>query len=90
MIAFCSQWPRGPNEPLADDAVHIEPVSAFDSLITGKNTGKLTKADPCFGVGNTQIRRVRWAFSTRFLESSNREFLEKKQGNQSREQGIYP
>jgi hypothetical protein len=29
---------------LADDAVHNEPVSTLDSLITGKNTGKLTKA----------------------------------------------
>jgi hypothetical protein len=28
---------------LADDAVHSEPVSAFNSLLTGKNTGKFIK-----------------------------------------------
>src|SRR5262245_17878591 len=31
---------------LADDAVHREPVSAPNSLLTGKNTGKLARRQP--------------------------------------------
>jgi hypothetical protein len=41
---------------LADDAVHSEPVSALNSLLTGKNTGKFIKGGP-WGVGNAQISR---------------------------------
>jgi hypothetical protein len=31
---------------LADDAVNCEPVSAANSLLTGKNTGKFAKPGP--------------------------------------------
>src|SRR6202035_4291585 len=59
---------------LADDAVHSEPVSTSNSLITGKNTGKFTKAerwdeDLCWN--SSQIN----AFCDVFPIQSNRELL---------------
>ena len=58
---------------MADDAVHGEPVSAPNSLLTGKNTGKFAKLGPsqllpCLVVS---VFRPLWP---NFPKQSNREF----------------
>jgi hypothetical protein len=42
-MGFIESRKRQAETALADDAVHSEPVSAFNSLLTGKNTGKFIK-----------------------------------------------
>jgi hypothetical protein len=65
---------------MADDAVHGEPVSAPNSLLTGKNTGKFAKLGPsqllpCLVVS---VFRPLWP---NFPKQSNREFWARKQGS---------
>ena len=71
-----------------DDAVHGEPVSAPNSLLTGKNTGKFAKLGPsqflhCLVVS---VFRPLWP---NFPKQSNREFWARKQGSYYPEQGSH-
>jgi hypothetical protein len=80
-----STWRR---DWLADDAVHSEPVSAPNSLLTGKNTGKFAKVGPsqrlhCLVVS---VFRPLWPS---FPKQSNREFWARKQGSYCPEQGSH-
>jgi len=73
---------------MADDAVHGEPVSAPNSLLTGKNTGKFAKLGPsqllpCLVVS---VFRPLWP---NFPKQSNREFWARKQGSYYPEQGSH-
>jgi hypothetical protein len=74
------------SQTLADDAVQREPVSAPNSLLTGKNTGKFAKPRP-----SRRLHRFRNldtpASSWSFPKESNREFWGRKQGNCCPEQG---
>jgi hypothetical protein len=74
---------------LAGDAVHREPVSTLDSLITGKNTGKFIKVGLLQYPDCPDEPRIR-ALCTRFPANRNREFSERKQRMQFSKQGIYP
>jgi hypothetical protein len=80
-----SAWRR---DWLADDAVYCEPVSAPNSLLTGKNTGKFAKLGPsqllhCLVVS---VFRPLWP---NFPKQSNREFWARKQGSYYPEQGSH-
>src|SRR6202035_3323541 len=65
-----STWRR---DWVADDAVHREPVSASNSLLTGKNTGKFAKLGPSRRPHCLVVSVFR-PLSLCFPEQSNREF----------------
>jgi len=74
---------------LADDAVHFQPVSASNSLLTGKNTGKFAT------VARRQVVvSLEYALFTGFSDEShkiqNREFCGREQGKGIRYQGNPP
>lgn len=72
---------------LAGHAVWIEPVSTTNSPLTGKNTGKFTKAGSLSGPERSNYPMF-WGLSSESPIKSNRELLERKQGNHFRTQGI--
>ena len=85
-------FPRNGNGPgrrdwLAADAVSIGPVSAANSLVSGKFAGKFTKSST-FGQFNRSIMKsIQWV-TAEFPAQSNREILSSLQGISSGEQGF--
>jgi hypothetical protein len=72
---------------LADDAVQCEPVSAPNSLLTGKNTGKFAKLR-CYGVRIASDLSIPWAFLQFSLRSRTGNFGRQNREGSGREQGI--
>jgi hypothetical protein len=75
-------------EILADDPVRGEPVSAPNSLLTGKNTGKFTKFGPSHRLHCLFVSVFR-PFWPSFPKQSNRDFWARKQGSYYPEQGSH-
>jgi hypothetical protein len=75
-------------EGVPDDAVLREPVSAQNSLLTGKNTGKFTQ----FASGRQffyQDKPDTPILPVTFPNIQNREFFRCEQGRQPRHQGNF-
>jgi hypothetical protein len=73
---------------LADDAVHREPVSAPNSLLTGKKTGNFAE----FGTSPRFLRPVTaqiQSLAQKFPTQENREFSNPLQGRFLDEQGNF-
>jgi hypothetical protein len=72
------KWSKRPHW-LADDAVRREPVSAPNSLLTGKNAGKFAKSGPRVAVVFVKDVPASRALPVNFLNRPNREFVGAKQ-----------
>lgn len=72
---------------VAEEAVICEPVSALDSLLSGKITGYFRDSE-----AGKQLRRVdcpvNWAYLVEFPTKDNRVFLKKDQGTKNPDQGL--
>ena len=78
--------PERTRDWLADDAVYREPVSAQDSLITGKNTGNFAKLNS-LRRRKPRIVPMQSGLLIQFPMYPNREFPKREQGSKSSEQG---
>jgi hypothetical protein len=72
---------------VADDAVSCEPVSAPNSLLTGKLTGNFAQSGPATAI-STPSQPVNQQLSAEFPAQQNREFSNAYQGIFFEEQGI--
>jgi hypothetical protein len=88
-LAHCNETAWRPDW-LAGDAVQIEPVSAPNSLLTGKNTGKFTK--PTRSQRGIPVKRVENSRNFDKIPCVPEQGISEgeKQGKQFREQGICP
>jgi hypothetical protein len=68
--------------------VHFEPVSECNSLLTGKNTGKIEETAPSLPAPQP-LRPENWGLLPAFPAHANREFAEAKQGTLVEDQGIF-
>ena len=64
---------------VADDAVNCEPVSASNSLLTGKLTGNFAESDPPLRFRGPVSERIQW-LPAEFPTQQNREFPNAYQG----------